>query len=195
MFHPEGTEGTNHPFTPPAEVASRSSEQSEEASEAITELTLPELEGQLQTEKQARFTAETKIAEINGTLAEKDARITELVAATVEKDSLIATLNQSVADATTLHQSLQDAISAYKATTIKANPNIPAELITGDTIEAIAQSLESAKTLISKVRQSIEAEIASGKVPAGAPARTAPDLDSLSPREKIQYAITKGGKT
>lgn len=91
-------------------------------------------------------------------------------------------------------QSLADTVAAYKALVIQSNPGITGELISGDTFEAINRSLESARTIISKVRLSIEAEIASGKVPAGAPARTTPDLESLSPREKIQYAISKGGK-
>ena len=72
---------------------------------------------------------------------------------------------------------------------VSANPTVPAELITGDTIDAVDQSLESAKSLVSTVRATIEAEIAAGKVPAGAPPRTPPDLSSLSPREKIQYAV------
>jgi hypothetical protein len=66
------------------------------------------------------------------------------------------------------------------------------ELITGDTIESINESLKKAKTLVSQVRQGLETEIAGAKIPAGAPPRTPPDLSALSPREKIQYAI--GGK-
>ncbi len=84
--------------------------------------------------------------------------------------------------------------AAYKALVVRSNPVVFAELISGDSFEAINNSLESAKALISKVRQSVEAEIAAGKVPAGAPARTVPDLENLSSREKIQYAISKGGK-
>ena len=66
------------------------------------------------------------------------------------------------------------------------------ELITGDTVEAINQSLENAGTLISKVRQGLEEEASRVRVPAGAPQRAPLDLSALSPREKIQYAI--GGK-
>ena len=95
---------------------------------------------------------------------------------------------------TELKTLLADTVAAYKALVVRSNPGVPGELISGDTIEAINLSLESATTLIAKVRQSVEAEIASGKVPAGAPARTVPDLENLSPREKIQYGISKGGK-
>ena len=88
---------------------------------------------------------------------------------------------------------MAEAVASYKTLVAQLNPEVLEELITGDTIEVINQSLEKAKTLISRVRQGLEAEITAGKVPAGAPVRTPPDLSALSPREKINYAI--GGKT
>ena len=129
-------------------------------------------------------------------LETKNTRITELETAFSEKDSEIATLKQTVVDANqkfeALNESLSQAVASYKTLVVKANPGVIEELITGNTITEINQSLENAKTLISKVRGGIEQEIASGRVPAGAPQRTPPDLSALSPREKIQYAI--GGK-
>ena len=118
-----------------------------------------------------------------GELETKVATVSELEQAIAARDSEISTLKQSTAET----------VASYKAMVVQANPGVMEELITGDTIEAINQSLESAKALISKVRQGLEAEVASGKIPAGAPQRTTPDLSALSPREKIQYAI--GGRT
>ena len=91
-----------------------------------------------------------------------------------------------------LKHSLNEAVTSYKTMVVQANPDVPEEFISGDTIESIEGSLMKAKTLVGKVRQGLEAEIVSVKVPTGAPQRTLPDLSSLSPREKIQYAI--GGK-
>ncbi len=88
-------------------------------------------------------------------------------------------------------QSLADTVAAYKALVVQSNPGIPAELISGDSFKAVDTSLESARALVSKVRLSVEAEIVAGKVPAGAPARTVPDLENLSSREKIQLALAK----
>jgi len=131
-------------------------------------------------------------------LETKAAYITTLEQVAAERVSELDTLNQAIADGngklSSVSENFEQALSAYKNLAIQANPAVPVELIAGDTIEAIDQSLESAKSLVSTVRASVEAEIAAGKVPAGAPARTPPDLESLSPREKIQYAITKGGK-
>lgn len=150
----------------------------------FTEAEFNELKSILETEKQARAQAEAKIAEFNGAIAERDSVITSLKATLAQREEALANVNTN----------LSKAVAAYKALVIQANPSIPSELITGDTIDEINQSLEKAKGIISKVRASIEAEIASGKVPTGAPARTLPDLEALSPREKIQYALTKGGK-
>ena len=85
----------------------------------------------------------------------------------------------------------QDA-EAYDTMGAEFADGIIEELITGDTVEAINQSLENARALISRVRQVLEEEVAKTRVPSGAPQRAPPDLSALSPREKIQYAI--GGK-
>ena len=104
-------------------------------------------------------------------------------------DNEMATLKQAMAES---EEKLTEAVANYKDLVIQSNPEVPEELVTGDTIEAINESLEKAKTLVSRVRQGLETEIASAKVPAGAPIRTPPDLSALSPREKINYAV--GGK-
>ena len=131
----------------------------------------------------------TKITELEAVVAEKDnrlelanIRVNELVPAVDEKNEKISSLNDS----------LSQAVSSYKALVVKSNPGILEELITGDTIGVIDQSLENAEALIGKVRQGLEEEASKTKVPAGAPQRIPLDLSALSAREKIQYAI--GGK-
>lgn len=115
---------------------------------------------------------------------------------TAELDSLVAQKEEELAKANAriaeLEQAVAEAVASYRAMVVQANPEVLEELITGDTIEAINNSLNKAKALISRVRQRLESEISTAKVPAGAPQRTPPDLSALSPREKIQYAI--GGK-
>jgi len=125
---------------------------------------------------------ESRIAECEQALADKDKELTVLKQAVVESEKKWTEVNNTLAQT----------IQSYKTVVVKANPEVPVELITGDTIEALNQSLEKARALVDKVRQGIEAEIARAKVPAGAPPRTALDLSALSAREKIQYGI--GGK-
>jgi chromosome segregation ATPase len=133
---------------------------------------------------------------LTGELETRDTRIAEFEQLVANKDSQITTLKQSLVESdeklTTISDSLAEAVSSYKVLVVRANPGIVEEFVTGDTIEAINQSLESAKSLIGKVRQGLEAEMAMTKVPAGAPQRTPIDFGALSSREKIQYGI--GGK-
>ena len=125
---------------------------------------------------------DARIAELEQTVASKDNEITLLKQTIVESDQKLAEINDTLAQA----------IASYKSLVLEANPGVPAELLAGDTIEAINESLENALALIDRVKQEIEAEASRTKVPAGAPQRALLDLSVLSPREKIQYAI--GGK-
>jgi len=123
-----------------------------------------------------------RVAELEGLLAEKDEEL-------VKASARVAELEQVVAE---LESKLAQAVSSYKDLVVKSNPGVLEELITGNTIDDINASLEQAGSILSKVRQCLEADIASRRVPAGAPERTLVDLSALSPREKIQYGI--GGK-
>ncbi len=176
---------------------------------ADDEVNSPESQSGNQTENQnppeveESGQSEDRVSELEGLLAQKDeeltkanARIIELEQTVANLDNEVASLKQTIAESeeklTTINHSLAEAVASYKALVVQFNPEVLGELVTGDTIEAINESLEEAKTLISRVRQGLEAEITAGKVPAGAPVRTPPDLSALSPREKINYAI--GGK-
>ncbi len=142
----------------------------------------------------------SRVAELEGLIAERDEalaakeqRLAELEQALAEKDEQVAALTQSAAELEQklagLEESLAQAISSYRALTVKYNPSVSEEQIVGDSIEEIDASLASAQALINRVRQELEAEMAAARIPAGAPQRTPADLSALSPRDKIQYAI------
>lgn len=144
-----------------------------------------------------------RIAELEGSIAEteselkkRDTRLSEAEAMIADKDSELAGLKQTLAQSdealAQVKNFLAQAVASYRALVAEVNSDIPEELITGDSMAAIDQSLASARALVSRVKKGLEAEIAKTRVPAGAPQRTPPDLSALSPREKIQYAI--GGK-
>ena len=126
-------------------------------------------------------------------LKSRDAAIVRLEQALAGKDSEIITLKQALDEAerklTELGEAMTRAIAGYKALVVEANPGVLAELITGDTIEEVNESLKNAQALIERVRQEMEAEASKARIPAGAPQRAPLDLSALSPREKIQYAI------
>jgi septal ring factor EnvC (AmiA/AmiB activator) len=134
-----------------------------------------------------------RLAQREKELASRDRQILKLEQAMADKEGEIASLKQSLAASQEqqkrLADSLAQAVSSYKALAISAHPRLPEELITGESIEAVTDSLARARALVSKVRQALEAEAMQARFPAGAPARSSPDLSALSPKEKIQYAI------
>ncbi len=122
---------------------------------------------------------ETEIRRLGQTLAGRDSELTSLKQALDESDRRRAELN----DALTV------AVSSYKERVIEQNPAMLAEMVTGNTIEEVNESVEHARSLMARVRQEMEAEVSRTRVPTGAPQRAPADLSSLSPREKIQHAI------
>jgi uncharacterized coiled-coil protein SlyX len=146
---------------------------------------LPKKDNQDQSPAEERESA-AKVAELEQLVAQKESEL-------ALKDSRIAELEQAVASRDSqlaeLESRLSQAVEAYRAQVIKANPAVPAELISGESVEEIDKSLANAKVLVDRVRQELESEIAAAKIPAGAPPRTPPDFSALSPKEKIQYAI------
>jgi len=127
-----------------------------------------------------------RIAELEDLVTQKEEEIAKAMARISELEQAVAEAEEKLAATS---NSLAEAVASYKTMLIQTNPEVLEELISGGTIESINDSLEKAKTLIGRVRQGLEAEISTAKIPAGAPQRTPPDLSALSPREKIQYAI------
>ena len=178
----------------------------------LTEEEIKALQTELETTKAELVTAKADMGVLDAALVEQKAYVATFDQTLSAKDTEIATLKQTVstgeADKATmaltikaesqsfserrikeLTDSFNDAVSAYKGVVAAANPAVPVHLITGDTIEAVDAALVSASALVTQVRTTIEAEIAAGKVPAGAPPRTAPDLSALTAREKIAHAV------
>ena len=128
-------------------------------------------------------------------LVEAIDRINELEQLVVDKDEQLSALKQAEADyeerVADISSSLSEAVAAYKDLVVQSNPEVLEELIAGDSIGTVNESLIQAKALLSRVREGVEAQISLTRVPSGSPGRMAPDFSSLSPREKIQYAIGK----
>ena len=124
----------------------------------------------------------TAMGELEETLAARDVEIADLKQAIAESEGKLAHINDL----------LSRAVASYRELVVAANPEIPPELITGDSVESVDESLHGARALVEKVKQGIEEEASRTRVPAGAPQRAPVDLSVLSPREKIEYAI--GGK-
>jgi uncharacterized coiled-coil protein SlyX len=134
-----------------------------------------------------------RLAKSEAALTEKGSRVFELEQVLAERDEQINTLKQSLAELETKLAELADSrsqvLASYRALVVSSNPDLPEELIAGDSVEEIDKSLASARALIDRVRERLEMEIAGARIPAGAPLRAPLDLSALSPQEKIQYAM------
>jgi predicted RNase H-like nuclease (RuvC/YqgF family) len=123
----------------------------------------------------------------------RDATILRLEQERAERDSEIASLKQAMEEAESrideLGEALAKAVAAYREQVIQGNPGVPADMVTGETVEEIDESVKKGLALVEKVRQEMEAEAAKTRIPGGAPPRTPIDLSGLSAREKIRYAI------
>ena len=112
-----------------------------------------------------------------------------------ELQARIAQLEQGISsregELTAIKQSLSGAVAKYRAAVLASAPGIPQELVKGESLDEIDASLETARGIVSKVRQQLAVEAEANKVPAGAPPRMPQDLSALSPAEKIAYALRK----
>ena len=138
-----------------------------------------ELENQVTARDEALVTASDSITELEKMIADKDGEIALLQQMKNEFEEEVAEITGS----------LTEALLAYRDMVIQANLEVLEEMIEGDNLQAINQSLNKAKSLTSRVREGVEAQILLTRIPSGAPERKSPDMSTLSPREKIQYAI------
>lgn len=107
-----------------------------------------------------------------------------LTAASAEREAL------RTQAAATAERSQHDT-ARYRDLVVRAEPAVPPELIAGDTIAAIDDSLAAARTTVGRVRSHLEAQSQAARVPAGAPPRSAPDLSALSPEQKIRLGLQR----
>jgi len=138
--------------------------------------------------KETEDEAPAQLAEMRNLVREKERALAEAGTRISELEQALAESAEKLKDTT---DSLDEAVTSYKKLVTKASPEVPEELIDGNSVTAVNRSLEQAKSLVSRVKQGLEAEIQATRVPAGAPQRTAPDLSSLSSREKIQYGVRR----
>jgi hypothetical protein len=97
-------------------------------------------------------------------------------------------LNQRLAK---LENDLSRAVSGYRLMLIKEYPDILPELIGGESIAGLDQSLETAQKLTARIKEQIAAKAAAERIPGGAPVRTPPDVESLDSHGKIILGLER----
>jgi len=147
-------------------------------------LSLDQLKAQLEEERQAK-------AALEQGAAGKDAHIAELESALSEakqegEAALAETARLKDAEAAT--------VGKYREALLTAHPDIPQDLIQGDSVSELFASVEKGKATVEAVKATIHAEAAATRVPAGAPTRGAISLEGMSPRDKIAAGILPKGQ-
>ena len=111
-----------------------------------------------------------------------------------ELEGALAQLQQQTkAEVAVLKEQLAGAATKYRALILATAPEVPEELVRGETPEEVEASFTAARETVEKVRRQLEAKAQAQRVPAGAPPRTSPGLGVLSPQEKIAYALGRQG--
>ena len=120
-------------------------------------------------------------AEADAASDEAQAELAELRSALEQRDHEIESLRSQLASAT----------ARYREALLAAAPEVPEELVGGESPEEVEASLAGAHQMVERVRGRIESQIAGERVPSGAPVRGAQEFSGMSSREKIAYALTQ----
>lgn len=113
--------------------------------------------------------------ELTQVRAEMQVRIDELAAARGEIE--------------VLREQARESAAKYRQLLLAAAPEIPEELVTGETVAEVEASLEAARRTVARIREHLEAQARAERIPTGAPPRAAPDVSALSPIEKISLGL------
>lgn len=126
-----------------------------------------------------------EVSALQEQIADAQAQIEALQSAAANAEARAATAQAELAEARQQESRLDEELAAA--------PHIPADLVPGDTLEEIDQQLESAQRVVSHLREKLQQEGQSSRVPVGAPPRRPPDISSLSATEKIKLGLQQLG--
>ena len=138
---------------------------------------------------------EARAAHLEETLAQLREEQSQLSASLGEAQAQVAARDEELAGlrqgAEALQVSLKAAASKYRDVLLAGKPDVPPDLVSGETVEEVDQQLEAALRMVAQLRSHLESQAQTLRVPTGAPARRAPDLSALSPGEKIAYGLSR----
>jgi DNA repair exonuclease SbcCD ATPase subunit len=85
----------------------------------------------------------------------------------------------------------REAVQRYREVVLEREPQLPADLVTGESIGEVDAAAERARQTVAQVRQHLDQQSQALRIPAGAPARGSPDVSELSSAEKIRLGLSK----
>jgi len=147
------------------------------------------VKAQLEQAEVARDEANKAKATLEEAMAEKDAKLAELETALSEAKR---GSEASTAELASVKEARDEAVSKYLGMAKASNPQVPQDMISGETIAEIAASVEKGKGLVSAVKKTLDSEAAAAKVPAGAPTR-GETTEGMSNKEMIAAGLRQKG--
>jgi regulator of replication initiation timing len=136
--------------------------------------------------RQSRHEAETQ--ELRGQLEASRAEAEAARAQAATQAEELQRLGESMAAADAQGR---EAVQRYREVMLEREPHLPADLVTGDSIADVDAAVERARQTVAQVKQHLDQQSQSLRVPAGAPARGSPDVSELSSAEKIRLGLSK----
>ena len=131
---------------------------------------------------------EETLAQLQEEQSRLSASLREAQAQFAARDEELAALHQEVE---ALQGGLKAAAGKYRDALLASRPEVPPDLVGGETVEEVDQHLEAALRMVAQLRGHLESQAQALRVPTGAPARRAPDLSALSPAEKIVHGLSQ----
>jgi hypothetical protein len=113
-------------------------------------------------------------------------RAADEIAALREASDEAAGLREQV-DAASARE--RDAVARYRELLLRTEPDVPAEMVAGETVEQLDASLAAAREVVGRVRSHLSER--GPRVPAGAPPRSAPDIGGMTPEQKIRHGLAQ----
>jgi hypothetical protein len=113
-------------------------------------------------------------AEIMASLISREAEVTRLSRQLAEKDEIIGRLNAG----------LNTAVIAYRGSAVALHRDLPEELIEGDSVNAVDESLKKAMALVARVKSSL-----ANAAPPPVVAARSRSAETLSAEDKIRRGL------
>jgi chromosome segregation ATPase len=136
---------------------------------------------------------QSRVADAESLVETRNEELSSLRLQLTERDSRVAetaTEVESLRSAVELaRQEARAAVQRVRSSVLEREPELPAELVQGETVPDLDAAIERARQTVTQVRQHLEQQAQSRRVPAGAPVRGAPDTSSMSAAEKIRSGL------
>jgi hypothetical protein len=138
---------------------------------------------QLQTQlAEAEARESTRVTEVSALRLQVSGLEEAMATQGVELEDLRSTVSEAQA-------ATREAVQRVRQSVLDHEPDLPHDLVAGETVAELDEAVSRARQTVAQVRQHLEQQAQSLRVPAGAPVRGGPDVSSLTAGEKIRAGL------